>query len=107
MEHYHLPLFILNTLLVLLDASLGYFMVPHLMIGEEDHESAEAVARTTRGMLPAIVALYMFFNCLGYFQGRGAYLLAVSGLLLLDLVLQLVLRHRRKKRGAGNGDPDE
>ena len=101
MDHYHLALFLLNSLLVLLDASLGYFMVPHLAAGTEDPEAAESVVRTTRGLLPAIVALYMFFNCLGYFQARTPYLLAVSGLLLLDLALQLLLRHRRRKRESG------
>jgi len=49
-----------------------------------------------------VVALYMFFNCLGYFQGRTVCLLAVSGLLLVDLALQLWLR--RKRRGLGSVD---
>jgi hypothetical protein len=44
----------------------------------------------------------MFFNCLGYFEGRTAYLLGVSGLLLVDLALQLLMR--RKRRGGGSHD---
>jgi len=44
----------------------------------------------------------MFFNCLWYFQGRTIYLLAVSGLLLVDMALQLWLR--LKRRGLGPDD---
>jgi len=104
MDRFHLSLFLLNTLMVLLDASLGYFMAPHLPVGEKD---SETVARTMRGLLPVIVALYMFFNCLGYFQARSICLLTVSGLLVLDLALQLVLRHRRRMPGSNDGEPGQ
>jgi hypothetical protein len=46
----------------------------------------------------------MFFNCLGYFQGRSIYLLSVSGLVLFDLALQLYMR---RKRQGGPSDEDE
>lgn len=97
MEQYHLPIFIFNTLMVLLDAALGYHFAPRLLAGMGEPEDVETGVRTTRKLLPVIVALYMFFNCLGYFQGRTVYLLSVSGLILVDLVLQLLLR--RKMRG--------
>lgn len=97
MEQYHLPVFILNTLLVLLDAALGYHFAPRLLAGMGEPEEVEAGVKTTRKLLPAIVALYMLFNCLGYFQGRSVYLLSVSGIILLDMALQLLLR--RKQRG--------
>lgn len=96
MEQYHLPIFIINTVMVLVDTALGYHFAPRLLAGVGEPEAVEAGVRTTRGLLPAVVALYMFFNCLGYFQGRTAYLLSVSGLLLVDLVLQLWLRRRRQ-----------
>ena len=99
MEQFHLPLFILNTLMVLLDASFGYHLAPRLLAGVDDPEAADAGVRTTRRLLPFIVALYMFFNCLGYFQSRTPILLAVTALLLLDLALQLLLRRRRGGRG--------
>ena len=104
MENFLLPLFLLNTLMVLLDASLGYHLVPHLLAGVDDPEAADAGVRTTRRLLPFIVALYMFFNCLGYFQARTPILLAVAALLLLDLALQLLLR---RKRGGGEDEGDE
>ena len=97
MEPYHLPIFIFNILIVLVDAALGYHFAPRLLAGMGEPEQVEAGVRTTHRLLPAIVALYMFFNCMGYFQGRSVYLLAVSGLILVDMVLQLLLC--RKRRG--------
>ena len=97
MEPYHLPIFIFNILIILADAALGYHFAPQLLAGMSEPEAIEAGVRTTRRLLPVIVALYMLFNCLGYFQGRTVYLLSVSGLILVDMVLQLLLR--RKKRG--------
>ena len=105
MEQYHLPIFIFNTLMVLADTALGYHLAPRLLAGMDEPEAVEAGVRTTRGLLPVVVALYMFFNCLGYFQGRTIYLLAVSGLLLVDMALQLWLR--RKRRGMGPVDRED
>jgi hypothetical protein len=103
-EQYHLFIFVANTLMVLVVTALGYFFAPVLMSGMGEPESVEAGVRTTRGLLPIVVALYMFFNCLGYFQGRSMYLLSVSGLVLFDLVLQLYMR---SKRLGGESDDGE
>jgi len=106
-EQYHLPIFIINTVMVLVDTAIGYHLAPRLLAGMDEPEAVEAGVRTTRGLLPAIVALYMFFNCLGYFQGRTAYLLSVSGLVLVDLVLQLWMRRKRQgveSDGSGDGE---
>lgn len=96
MEQYHLPIFIFNTLMVLVDTALGYHLAPRLLAGMDEPEAVEAGVRTTRWLLPVVVALYMFFNCLGYFQGRTVYLLSVSGLILVDMALQLILQRRRR-----------
>ena len=88
--------------MVLVDTAIGYHLAPRLLAGMDEPEAVETGVRTTRGLLPAVVALYMFFNCLGYFQGRTVYLLAVSSLVLLDMVLQLWLRRKRQAMG-----PDE
>lgn len=104
MEQYHLPIFIVNTLMILVATSIGYHLAPRLLAGMDEPEAVEVGVRTTRGLLPVVVALYMFFNCLGYFQGRTAYLLAVSALLLVDLVLQLLIRSKR--RGVGSDESD-
>ena len=105
MEQHHLAIFIFNTLMVLADTALGYHLAPRLLAGMDEPEAVEAGVRTTRGLLPVVVALYMFFNCLGYFQGRTTWLLAVSALLLVDMALQLWLR--RKRRGMGSDERDK
>ena len=107
MEQYHLPIFIFNTLMVLADTALGYLLAPRLLAGMDEPEAVEAGVRTTRGLLPVVVALYMFFNCLGYFQGSSVYLLAVSGLVLVDMALQLLLRHKRRSMGPDDREDGE
>jgi hypothetical protein len=104
-EQYHLPIFICNTVMVLVVTALGYHLAPRLLSGMDEPEAVETGVRTTRNLLPLVVALYMFFNCLGYFEGRTTYLLGVSGLVLLDLALQLLMR--RKRRGAGSAEPHD
>ena len=106
MEQYHLPIFICNTLAVLGVTALGYHLAPRLLAGMDEPEAVETGVRTTRGLLPVVVALYMFFNCLGYFQGRTTYLLAVSALLLVDLVLQLLIRRKRRDVGPDGHEND-
>jgi len=105
-EQYHLPIFIINTVLVLVATALGYHLAPRLLAGMDEPEAVEAGVRTTRGLLPLVVALYMFFNCLGYFEGRTLYLLGVSGLLVLDMGLQLLMRRKRRGRGLDGREDD-
>ena len=107
MEQYPLTIFIFNTLMVLADTALGYHLAPRLLAGMDEPEAVEAGVRTTRGLLPVVVALYMFLNCLGYFQGRTIWLLAVSALLLVDMALQLWLRRRRRGLGPDDREDDE
>ena len=105
MEQYHLAIFIFNTLMVLADTALGYHLAPRLLAGMDEPEAVESGIRTTRSLLPVVMALYMFFNCLGYFQGRTTWLLVISALLLVDMALQLWLR--RKRRGLGPDDRED
>ena len=107
MEQYHLAIFIFNTLMVLADTALGYHLAPRLLAGMDEPEAVESGVRTTRGLLPVVVALYMFFNCLGYFQGRTTWLLAVSALLLVDMALQFWLRRKRLGRGLDDREDGE
>jgi hypothetical protein len=93
--------------MVLVVTSLGYHLAPLLMTGMDEPEAIESGVRTTRKMLPVVVALYMFFNCLGYFQGRTGYLLAVSGLIMVDLALQLLIRHKRRNIGTVDHEDGE
>ena len=93
--------FSLNIALILLDASLGYHLAPHLLrltVQDEDTDTAAAV-RSIRRMLTGVVTLYMFFNCLAYFRQDNALMAIVSVLILLDLGGQLYVRYRARRRG--------
>jgi uncharacterized protein YacL len=96
MDQFYLPLFIFNTIMIIVDASVGYHLAPQLLSSMDDTEALESGVSTTRKFLSAVVALYMFFNCVGYFQMRSTYLFAVSGLILLDLSLQYFLHRKRR-----------
>ena len=102
MESVSLQLFLVNIVLVILDAAFGYHLIPNLLAGAGDPKTASAGVRASRGLLPVIVALYMFFNCLGYFQARPNFLMTVTCLVLIDLALQIWLR--RGKPGSDQGD---
>ena len=104
MAAFMLPLFLLNTLLIIVDASLGYHLAPRLLKGLCDPETAEQGLRPTRAMLSAVVALSMFFNCRGYFLSEPFWLLAVLVLVLADMLLQnwLVRRSSAPRHPAGD-----
>lgn len=98
-EQLLLTLFVLNTLLVLLDASLGYHLAPHLLRLAPQDEEREPLTfiRSIRRMLTGVVILYMFFNCLAYFRQDNALLILVTVLIVLDLAGQLYMRHRSRR----------
>ena len=100
MNDYLLPLFILNLVLTLADAAIGYHVAPTLMRRfTPDPETAELSVRGMRTMLGGVVAIYMFFNCLGYFRQNGVMLLAVTAIVVVDMVAQLVVRRKIGKGG--------
>lgn len=95
MNDYLLPLFILNLVLTLADAAIGYHVAPALMRRfTPDPETAELSVRGMRTMLGGVVALYMFFNCLGYFRQNGVMLVVVAVIVVVDMVAQVVVRRK-------------
>ena len=95
MNDYLLPLFMLNLVLTLADAAIGYHVAPALMRRfTPDPETAELSVRGMRTMLGGVVALYMFFNCLGYFRQNGVMLVVVAVIVSVDMVAQLVVRRK-------------
>lgn len=104
MDQFLLPLFIVNCLMILVDASLGYHFTPQLLSGIENNEAMESGIKTTRQLLSVVVTIYMFFNCFGYFQRRPSYLFAVSGLIVMDLAIQYFMH--RKRRGTDDDSDD-
>jgi len=99
-----LPVFILNILLILLDASLGYHLAPRLLrlTPQDDERDPLAFVRGIRRMLTGVVILYMFFNCLAYFRQDNTLMAVVTVLILLDLGGQLYVRYRSRHPG-GDG----
>ena len=95
-----LPLFIVNLVLTLADAAVGYRMAPLLMRHfVADAESTELSVRSMRAMLAGVVALYMFFNCLGYFRGNAVILAVVTAVILVDMAAQLFLARKLRRDG--------
>lgn len=95
--------FLLNWLLIIADASVGYFVLPLLLpqetVSEEQGETADASFGRMRHLLSVMVGLYMLVNCYAYFRGETTLLYVVTALLFLDIVVQLVVRHRRGRQG--------
>jgi predicted membrane channel-forming protein YqfA (hemolysin III family) len=99
MDTLLLPFFIVNLALILVDASVGYYLAPVLFRASGgEPEAAVNGARTIRYLLTGVVALYMFFNCLAFFRHNAPLLLVVTGLILFDLGGQLYIRYRTRQR---------
>lgn len=96
-----LSLFVLNILLVLIDASLGYHLAPRLLRtpDPDEPELQESAVRAVRGLLTFLVALYMFFNCMGYFGGNSGLMLIVTAMIVIDLGGQVYLKQRSGRKG--------
>lgn len=96
MERYILHIFLLNWLLVIADAAMGYHVAP-LLVRMRD-ASIEGGTIMVRRLLCFVVALYMFFNCLAYFRGNVLLLLLVSGIVIFDIVFQSVVKWKISRR---------
>ncbi|HET6420297.1 MAG TPA: hypothetical protein VFG19_09085 [Geobacteraceae bacterium] len=95
MKPYLLLIFILNIVLGLCDASLGYHLAP--LLGRRNAEDEEEAERTTSAMqklLSVVVAVYVFLDCLAYFRGSLVFILVVTGIIVLDMIGQMVVRHK-------------
>lgn len=93
------PLFLINLLLVLADASVGYHLAPYFFRATGGGpEEAQRGIRSIRRTLTLVVTLYMFFNCLAYFRHDSTLLTIVTVLVTVDLGGQLYVRHRTRRR---------
>lgn len=101
LETMLLAAFSLNIVLILLDASLGYHLAPHLLRLTPQSEDSDpaAVVRNIRRLLTGVVTLYMFFNCLAYFRQDTTLMAVVTVLIVLDLGGQLYVRYRARRQG--------
>jgi len=93
MEPY-LFLFLVNFLLIFADAMLGHRTVPRLLLRIGSGGQASPVSWILAGM----VALYMFFNCLGYFRDKPVLLILVTVLVVAEIAAQLFLKRRMERQ---------
>ena len=99
-QYIILMFFILNVLLIICDASLGYFVLPLILRPNPGETSGgETVVGEMRRLLTVMVILYMLVNCYAFYQGHWTLLYVVTAIVLLDIVAQLVLRRVRLRRG--------
>jgi hypothetical protein len=85
-------IFILNCVLVIGDAAIGYRLAPlFARIAGAEEDDAERGTAFIRRCLSGVVALYMFCNCLAYFRGETLFILLVTGFVAADIICQLLL----------------
>ena len=91
-----LALFILNWLLIIGDASLGYFVLPLLLRPKLIDPPGDGTAvGGMRRLLTVMVLLYMLVNCYAYSRQHSTLLYIVTAFVALDIIVQLVVRQRR------------
>ena len=99
-----LTFFILNWLLVIGDATLGYFLLPRLLPRNSADSLPDAAGGSgsavggMRRLLAIMVLLYMLANCYAFYQEYSNLLYLVTFILLLDVFAQLLLRGIRLRR---------
>lgn len=95
MEQHVTYIFVANIFLTFIDATIGYHAAPALalLMGTDEEESEPAV-RGVRRLLSWVVALYMFFNCLAYFDRVPWLLYCTGAVLAVDITAQLVIFRR-------------
>jgi hypothetical protein len=101
MESYIFYLFVVNIVLAIGDASLGYHLAPLLgRRGAEDDEEAEKTTRGMRKLLSGVVALYVFLDCLAFSRGSRGFMIIVTLVILLDMAGQLVVMNKLRKKAS-------
>lgn len=93
--------FIVNWVLIIIDASLGYFVLPVLLSrvpvksdSEPGHENDAVVAKMRR-LLTFMVLLYMLVNCYAFFESQEILLYIVTALIVMDIIVQLAVGKKR------------
>lgn len=92
-------LFVVNLLLTIGDASLGYYLAPVLVsmrLDEEGHPFVQP--QSLRRFLGVVVGLFTFLNCIGYYGDNRMLLLVLMLAILLDMVIMMFLCRQIRKR---------
>ena len=99
METYLPYIFISNIILIFIDATIGYHAAPTLArLGGGDEAGTEWAISGVRKLLAGVVALYMYFNCLAFFDEKQWLLLLVTGVIVLDIVAQIMVSGKMRSR---------
>jgi hypothetical protein len=94
-----LSIFILNWLLIIGDAALGYFVMPLLLRAKADDLTDDGMASVMiRRLLTATVVFYMLVNCYAYFRQYPTLLFVVTAFVVLDIIVQFVVRQRKTRQ---------
>lgn len=102
MDAYLPYIFISNIFLTFIDATIGYYAAPALArLGGNDEDGVEWAVQGVRKLLAGVVALYMFFNCLAYFNDKTTLLLIVTSVIVLDIVCQLMVSRKLRDHQKG------
>ena len=101
MEPLHGYIFVANIFLIFIDATVGYHAAPALtMLAGGEEPDAERAVRGVRKLLAWVGTLYMFFNCLAYFDQKPWLLYFTSAVLAVDIAAQLIIfRKMADRRG--------
>jgi len=94
--------FLINFALVLLDASLGYHLAPHLLRlspRDEDRDSEVFCTWYPTDADRGGDVVYCFSTAWPYFRQDNALMAVVTVLIVLDLGGQLYVRYRARHRG--------
>ncbi len=93
LESYLKSLFLLNTIFIICDATIGYHVAPLLTrMGMHDDEEHLHAVKCVRSMLSIVVALYMFFNCYALFRAKVMLLYIITAIVVVDILAQTVVR---------------
>lgn len=101
MDQHLTYIFVANIFLTFIDATIGYHAAPALvLLVGTDEEQSERTARGVRRLLSLVVTLYMFFNCLAFFDRLPWLLYFTSAVLAVDITAQVFI-FRRMTRPKG------
>lgn len=95
MEQQFTYLFVANIFLTFIDATIGYHAAPAIaVLAGTEEEAAEHAVRGIRRLLSYVVTLYMFFNCLAFFDRIPWLLCGTAAVLAVDIAAQAVIMRK-------------
>lgn len=92
MDQHMTYVFAGNIFLIFIDATVGYYAAPAVaLLAGTDEDGLGRTVRSVRRLLSWVVTLYMFFNCLAFFDDKEWLLYFTTAVLAVDIAAQLLL----------------